>query len=554
VRRRVPALGAAAAALLAACAVPLDPPPGGPASGGGPPRPGGVLRLAAADDVRTLDPALGYDVASWSFEQMLFDTLVDYDEGTTIVPELAESWTVGRDGARFAFRLRRDVRFGSGRPFSAADVRYSLERLLRPALHSQGAEFFERLEGARDYAAGRAGEIRGIRTPAPDRVEFVLTAPDPLFLHKLAMPFAAVVDREAVEREGETGFARRPAGTGPFVLAEWVAWQRLRLERNPYYFRAGLPYLDGVELTIGVSEQLGWFKYQRGELDVTGIPSAEFTRVAADPRYRPLLLERATLRTQYLGLNCALPPFDRAAVRQAFNLAIDRERLLELVDHRGVVAQGILPPDMPGHDPTLHGFPHDPAGARAHLADAGLAGGFETVLWTGRDDTSLRIAQSVQQDVRGLGVAVRIKPVDFPALIEAVRHPGQVPLFLLGWEADFPDPSNFLTVLLHSRATNNHTFYASPEVDRLLDAAEPLVDPGRRFALFRAAEALVVRDAPWVPLFHPVNFVVRHPRVRDYRLHPLRPARVETTWLADAALAGAQAAPRPSAAPAPGAS
>ncbi len=519
--------------LAAACAVPLDPPPPGPASGDALPRQGGVLRLASGDDVRTLDPAVGYDTVSWSFEQMLFSTLVDYDAGTTIVPELAEAWETSPDGRRFTFRLRPDVRFASGRPFTAADVKYSVERLLAPTVHSQGAEFFRGVEGVEDYAAGRAAAVRGITTPDPHVVVFELIAPDALFLHKLAMPFAAVVDREAVAREGEQ-FARRPAGTGPFVLAEWVYGRELRLARNPDYFRPGLPYLDGIELTIGVSDQLAWFKYQRGELDVAGIPSAEFPRVMQDPRYRPVLLERTTLRTQYLGLDCALAPFDRVPVRQAMNLAIDTARLLELLDGRGVVAHSVLPPDMPGYDPQLPGYAHDPAAARARLAEAGLPHGFTTTLWATRDDGSLRIAQSIQQDLRAVAVDLAIKPVDFPALLEAIRHPGQVPLFLLGWEADFPDPSNFLTVLLHSRSrdTNNNTFYADPEVDRLLDEADRLLDPTRRLRLFHEAEVRVMRDAPWVPLFHPVSFAVRHPRVRDYQLHPLRPSRVETTWLA----------------------
>jgi ABC-type oligopeptide transport system substrate-binding subunit len=109
-----------------------------------------------------------------------------------------------------------------------------------------------------------------------------------------------------------------------------------------------------------------------------------------------------------------------------------------------------------------------------------------------------------------------------------------VPLFLLGWEADFPDPSNFLTVLLHSRSrdTNNNTFYANPDVDRILDEADPLLDPVRRFALFHEAEVRIMQDAPWVPLFHPAGSAVRHPRVRAYELHPLRPSRVEGVWLA----------------------
>jgi ABC-type transport system substrate-binding protein len=306
------------------------------------------------------------------------------------------------------------------------------------------------------------------------------------------------------------------------VVTEWVYGQRLRLARNPGYFRPGLPRLDGVELTIGVSDQLAWFKYQRGELDIAGIPSAEFARVRADGRYRPLVIERTTLRTQYLGLNCAMPPFDRVPV-------------LELLDGRGVAATTILPPDMPGYDPTQPGYGYDPEGARARLAEGGAAAGFMSTLWVTRDDGALRIAQSLQQDLRAVSIGLEIKPVDFPALIEAIRHPGQVPLFLLGWEADFPDASNFLTVLLHSRSrdANNNTFYANPAVDRLLDDAAPLVDPVRRLRLFHEAEALVLHDAAWVPLFHPVTFVVRHPRVRDYHLHPLRPARIEETWLAE---------------------
>ncbi len=519
---------------LVGCAVPLDPPPAGPATDDQPARPGGVLRLAAGDDVRTLDPAIGYDVASWSFEQMLFNSLVTYDAGTTIVPDIAASWDQSPDGMRFLFALRTDVRFGSGRVCEASDVKYSLERLLKLSLHSQGAVFFHGIAGAREYASGHADAISGIVARAPHVVEINLTAPDPLFLHKLAMPFAAIVDREAVEREGDTAFSRRPMGTGPFILDEWVAWQRLRLTRNPFYFRSGLPYLDGVELTIGVSDQLAWFKYQHGELDVTGIPSAEFNRVMADTRYRSVLLEHPTLRTEYVGLNCGIAPFDRVPVRQAMNLAVNKQRLLELIDGRGVIANGVLPPDMPGYYPGAPRYLHDPQGARGRLAEAGLSDGFRTELWVARSDSALRVSQSLQQDLAAIGVEMAIKPVDFPALIEAIRHPGQVPLFLLGWEADFPDPSNFLTVLLHSRSrdTNNNTFYSEREVDILLDAAEPLLDPTQRYPLFRAAEVRVMQDAPWVPLFHPVSFAVRHPRVRGYHLHPLRPARVETVSLA----------------------
>src|SRR5206468_9459222 len=135
-----------------------------------------------------------------------------------------------------------------------------------------------------------------------------------------------------------------------------------------------------------------------------------------------------------------------------------------------VIAHSLLPQDMPAYQQTTTGYRHDPPAARARLAEAGFGSGFSTVLWATHDDAALRIAQSIQQDLQAVGVDLAIKPVDFPALIEAIRRPGQVPLFLLGWEADFPDPSNFLTVLLHSRSrdTNNNSFFADPEVDRLL--------------------------------------------------------------------------------------
>src|SRR5262249_2141158 len=178
-----------------ACAVPLDPPPAGPATGDGPPRPGGVLRLSSAADVRTLDPAAGYDETSWLFEQTLFETLVGYDEGTRVVPQLAASWEMSPDGRRYTFRLRDGIRFSTGRRCTASDVKYSLERVLTPAVHSLGAEFFAGIDGVDDFTSGRASEVRGIVAVSGDQLAITLADPDPLFLDKLTMPFAAAVDR-----------------------------------------------------------------------------------------------------------------------------------------------------------------------------------------------------------------------------------------------------------------------------------------------------------------------------------------------------------------------
>jgi len=505
-----------------------------PASGGPESAPP-YLRLAGADEIPTLDPARGYDTSSWQFEEMLFNTLLDYDAQGNLVPELATAWEVSGDHRTYTFRLRDDVRFTTGRPLTAADVRYSIVRVLDPRTRSQGAEFFRVLEGA-ESCTEKSCAVPGIQVLDAHTLRFVLRDFDPLFLHKLAMPFAAAVPAEEVERWGED-FARHPVGSGPFMLQEWVSGQRLLLVRNPAYFIPGIPRLAGVERLVGVTDELAWLKYEAGQLDVASIPPAEFPRVIRAPRYQPLLRHVTTMTTNYLGMNCQVQPFTDRRVRQAMNFAVNKVKILRLLNDRGVVARGFLPPNMPGFRPGPPGYPFDPARARQLLAEAGYGGGFSTMLWVRSDETTLRLAESVQQDLADVNVQVQIKAIAWAPFLEAVRSPDLVPFFFLGWEADFPDPSNFLDVLLNSKSigTNNNTNYRNPEVDALLDEAAHTVDAARRLALLQHVEAVAVADAPWVFLFHPVTYVVVHPRVRDFDLHPLRPPRVERVWLADAA-------------------
>lgn len=505
-----------------------------PSSSGTPAAGEPYLRLADQDDIPTLDPARGYDTSSWQFEEMLFNTLVDYDAEGQLVPELASAWEVSADQRTYTFQLRADVRFTNGRPVEAADVRFSIERVLSPQTRSQGAEFFRGIVGA-DACAAQQCQIAGIETPDPHVLRIHLQEFDPLFLHKLAMPFAAAVPHEEVARWGED-FARHPVGSGPFKLQEWVPGQRLLFVRNPDYFVAGVPRLAGVLRFVGVNDDLAWLKYRSGQLDVANIPPAEFPHVVRNPHDQALLRHVTTMRTSYLGMKCTTPPFTDRRVRQAMNYAVNKEKLLRLINDRGVVAKGFVPPNMPGYNPNVAGYPFDPARARQLLAAAGYASGFDTVLWIRSDETTRRLAQSVQQDLADVGVAIRIKPLAWGPFLEAVRAPDLVPFFYLGWEADFPDPSNFLEVLLHSKniGTNNNTDYSNPEVDGLLAAATHTLDPAARLQLLRRAELIAIEDAPWVFLFHPVSYEIVSPRVRDFALHPLRPARFERVWLADA--------------------
>jgi len=493
-----------------------------------------VLRIADVDDVPTLDPAAGYDTESWTFEQAIFDTLVRYgDDNVDLEPDLATSWESSPDARTFTFHIRSDARFSNGRLVTNDDVRYGIERVLDPATNSRGVEYYRGIVGAPDYSAHRAAHVSGIETTDATTIVFHLGSPDPIFVHKLTLPFAAAVPREVVEKWGED-FSRHVVGSGAFMLKEWLGGQRLVLIRNPYYFQKGLPHLDAIVDSLGVTPELQWLRYEAGDLDAQlEMPPAEFVYVMKTPRLRERTQKKTTVTTRYLGMNCQMWPFTDVRVRRAINYGIDKRKLVALLNDRGVVATGVLPPNLPGFDPQLRGYSYDPRHARELLEQAHLAHGFTFELWVRADATLLMLAQSIQQDLALVGLRIEIKPVAWGPFLEAIRQPRTVQAFLAGWEADFPDPENFLTVLLGREqwSSNNDSFYYNREFQKLIDRAGDETDLKLRYQLFDEAEKIAVADAPWAFLYCPVVYAITQPWVHDYTLNPMRPTRFERVWV-----------------------
>src|SRR5262249_9456886 len=162
----------------------------------------------------------------------------------------AVSWESSPDARTFTFHLRRDVRFSTGRAVTVADFKYAIERVLNPATNSRGMEYYREIAGAQEFVAGHATGVTGIETPDTYTIVFHLIHPDPIFVHKLAMPFAAAVPREIVG-QSSADFFKHVVGSGPFMLREWIGGQRLVLVRNPNYFVKNLPRLDAIVDQIG---------------------------------------------------------------------------------------------------------------------------------------------------------------------------------------------------------------------------------------------------------------------------------------------------------------
>ena len=275
---------------------------------------GGSITVTYKDDVATLDPAIGYDWQNWSMIKSLFDGLMDYVPGTTTLrPGLAETYEISPDGMVFTFHLRPGVKFHNGREMTATDVKYSLDRVTNPATQSPAAGFFGAIAGFEN--AGDGG-LSGVEVVDPLTVRISLSRPDATFLHVMALNFASVVPREAVEAAGDD-FGKMPVGTGAFKLAEWTLGQRLVFEKNPDFWRAGVPYLDQIVFEVGQEPIVALLRLQAGEVDVPGdgIPPAKFTEVMGDPAQAALVVVGGQLHTGYITLNVTMPPFDKVEVR-----------------------------------------------------------------------------------------------------------------------------------------------------------------------------------------------------------------------------------------------
>ncbi|MCX6064639.1 MAG: ABC transporter substrate-binding protein, partial [Chloroflexi bacterium] len=322
------------------------------------PQKGGEMIVAYKDDLATLDPAIGYDWTNWPAIKMVFDGLLDYDSGTTLQPRLAEAMpTLSADGLTYTFKIRKGVKFQNGRDLVAQDVVYTITRVLDPKTASPGAGFFLGIKGAQDFIDGKATTVAGIKVIDPFTVEFTLSAPDVTFLNKMAINFAYIVPKEEVEKAGEN-FGHAPVGTGPYTLKEWVAGQRLVFERNQNYFFEGRPFIDKITVKVGIEPDVALLQLEKGEIQLMGDPppGADWSRITNDPAWKNRIEVEQTVNTTYIAINVNEKPFDNVKVRQALNYAIDKTRVVQLLNGRATVANQILPPLMPGYDKTYTGY------------------------------------------------------------------------------------------------------------------------------------------------------------------------------------------------------
>jgi ABC-type transport system substrate-binding protein len=467
-----------------------------------------ILRIVALSDIRTVDPHVAYEIDTWPATSLFHVGLVKQDINGDPVPALAESWVASDDGTSFTFTLREGIKFSNGRDITTEDVKYSFERLLNPETAAPTAFMFTVIEGTEAFQSGEADEVSGIQIIDERTIQFTLSRAEWTMMKRFALVPAFIVPREGVE--AAEIFGREPLGAGPFILESWESGVRMMGTRNPNYYEEGKPFVDGFEITIGVEPSVGVLRMEAGEADVSldQLISADYARLVADAALSPRLLPLAAFpNVDYIILNTNMEPFTELAVRQALNMAVDRERLVQLTSGRAGVANGFIPTGVVGDNTELQPAAYDPEAARALLAEAGYADGFTTQIVTNTDPEMIARTQAVISDWAAIGVQVEITSLDNAQFLDVIINQGQEwPMISTEWYMDYVDPSNNYEPLIHCGVGDNWSYnwvhHCSEESDVMFREAAQTPPGDDRWAAFAALEAQVQDVMPNIWLQH----------------------------------------------------
>ncbi|MDI6697680.1 MAG: ABC transporter substrate-binding protein [Candidatus Saccharicenans sp.] len=483
------------------------------------PKPGGELRVRPfGSGLNTdLDPAgNGYSLVVGN----LYEGLVRLDQNLNIIPGLADYWSVSENGKKVTFYLRKNAFFHNGQAVTAADVKFSFERLFRLKSQPVFYEFASRIEGGEEFWEGLAPEVSGLRIAEDKTLEIYWLQPSITNFYFLAAGFAGVLPAGPVQSQKKR-FFEKPVGSGPFKFDYWLRNRRLdvigiRLVRNENYF-ARKPFLEAVE----VSPFFQLEDFFQNEIQV--IPYLTF-RISRD-RYQ--VLESNLLQLDYLFFSCHLPPFDRPEVRRALEAFLEKRQLAGLASTSANFCQvmdSFIPPFLPGFVPEGAGREQNLSQVLKVLEEAGLGRMDKPLVVHAffqmtNKDLIPNIYGFLREELKAAGIKLELKTG--PSVEELARDNTPY-IFYLQWSPDLPDPEFILWPLFHSAGSLNRDLfhYKSSKIDELLELQRNGLSFERRINLFREIEKILRVDSPGLPLFFHKQRLAYQPYLKNLKAQP----------------------------------
>lgn len=520
------------AVVIVSCA-PVTPPAGGAnpistspstsvAKSGEKPTNGGTLVRAMTSEPATIDPQGAPNSGLSLVIPYVFDTLVVRDVNNQLLPQLAESWQVSQDGKAITLKLRSGVTFHDGTALDAEAVRFTFQRFKETG---QKSPIYSGIQ-----------QIAGIETVDNLSVRFSFKEPAANFWSTISMPYAGIVSPLSARKAVESNGKEQLVGSGPFMLGEWKAGQSITLKRNQDYKwgpalteNRGAPYLDSMVFRVIPEATTQLAALEAGQVDAIFINQPDHrSKLQSNPSIR---LESAVLNSLiYLGYNCKKAPFNDVSVRRALSYAVNKDEILKVaLGEIGMVASAPLPPSLPGYDASLKsselGF--DIKKAQAGLKDAGFTQtgdgtwsregqSLKGVLITSNRAPNDMIATLLQSQFKAIGVPVEIQQLDSKAVMQATDD-GKFDLLL--WRYDWNDP-DALNIYLGSKqiGSTNRVAYSNPDVDNLLAQGAREMDEVKRIKLYVQAQDMILKDAPWQPLYVPTDVLAISKRIDGVKI------------------------------------
>jgi len=519
---------------------------------------GGEFKFMSPEKVKTLFPAHTAFLYTSRLIAQIYEPLMVFDAGSMkVIPGVAESFEMSSDAKVYTFKIRKGVMFHSNECFggeaeelTAEDVKFTFE-MACSGLESNQISYLlkDRIEGANAFFKKStksipSSGISGIKVKG-NSIEITLTNASPGFERVLTNPGLGIISKKAYEHYGDKKIDKNPVGSGPFMLEE-MAGSKITLERNPAYWRKDdfgnqLPFLNKVEMTYSKDKRSEFMSFRKKEIDlVLEIPVEEIEHIlgslqeAQDGKNVKHKVEgKPSLSMSYIAMACESEEFSDLRVRQAFNLAIDREEIIDnYLEGEGWAALNGFVPQMADYDnDAVDGHSLNADRAKSLMAEAGYSNGanFPTLDFyvnATKGSGIHKMCQAISAQVKeNLNVDLNIKLCSIDEREEAIAN-GNAKIWRSGWIADYPDPENFLGLFysgnLEGGSSSVNSFKFSNEAfDKLFEAAASESDPAKRMELLVKCDQMVIDQAAVMPVLTDDHIVMINARVRDFAASPM---------------------------------
>lgn len=465
----------------------------------------------------------------------IYDNLISFQEGTTkIIPALATSWDISKNKLVYTFTLRKGVKFHTTkyftptRDFNATDVVFSIDRqrVKTHPYHDVSGGKYEYFDG---MEMGKT--IKDVKILDPYKIEITLSEPDATFLANMAMSFMNILSEEYGSKlaaaNKKSDIDNFPVGTGPFIFQSYAKDSVIKYTNNPVYW-GHHGNIDKLIFAITPDANVRHQKLKTGECQFVNEPSpADIPEMKKNPKLK--VMQDAGLNVGYLSMNVTKKPFDNILVRQAINHALNKKSYIEAIYlGNAVVAKNPIPPTIWSYNDAVKDYEYSVEKAKALLAKAGYPNGFETEMWTlpvsrPYNPNGKKMGELMQADLAKVGIKVKLLSFDWPTYLKKASQ-GDHQMLQMGWTGDNGDPDNFLNTLLGCgsiAAGSNYSKWCDKKFNTAVIEAKTTTDMKKRTALYKEAQVIFKKEAPWVTIAHSTVFKAMAKNIKGYKIDPL---------------------------------